>query len=93
MALVAHLRDKNSLYAYHQQVDTSKAKELCCGGRRTSDSPHPLFEPLRLNGQAVEQFTADIASLSNSSACLWRRIAIHPKQPQIGTQFPLDQCA
>lgn len=71
MALVAHIKDHMSLAVYYQQVNTlmlwikesslelniSKTKELCCGGRRTS-SPKPLFEPLRLNGQAVEQMEA-----------------------------------
>ena len=68
MALVADIKDHSSLAAYYQQVNAlqqwikesslelniSKTKELCCGGRQTS-SPQPLFEPLRLNGQTVEQ--------------------------------------
>ena len=72
MALVAQLRDENSLSAYCEQVETlmfwieesslelniSKTKELFCVGRRTSDSSHPFFEFLRLNGQAVEQVGA-----------------------------------
>ena len=50
MALVADIKDHSSLAAYYQQVNTlmlwikesslelniSKTKELCCGGRRTS---------------------------------------------------------
>jgi len=72
MALVAHIKDANSLSAYHQQVDTlmscikesslelniSKTKELCCAGRRAPDLTHPLFEPMTLQGQAVEQVEA-----------------------------------
>ena len=71
MALVANIKDHSSLAAYYQQVNAlmqwikesslelniSKTKELCCGGRQTS-SPQPLFEPLRLNGQTVEQVEA-----------------------------------
>ena len=53
MALVAHVRDMNSLAAYHElvgklidwieesslELNISKTKELCYGGKRTSISP------------------------------------------------------
>ena len=72
IALVAHIRDVNSLSAYHKlvgklmtwieesslELNISKTKKLCCGGKHTSNSLHPLFEPLRLHGQAVEQVEA-----------------------------------
>ena len=73
MALVAHLTDSNSLRTYHQQVDSlitlieesflelniSKTKELCCCRRVTPvDSAHPLLQPLKINGQEVEQVEA-----------------------------------
>lgn len=69
MALVAHLTDSISLAAYHQQVDLlitlieesslelniSKTKELCCCRRTFGDAAHILLQPLKINGQVVEQ--------------------------------------
>lgn len=68
---LAHIRDVSSLLAYTEQVDKLidqiredsitlnifKTKELCCGGNQTPN-PNPsyhLFEPLRLNWEAVKQ--------------------------------------
>ncbi len=62
MALVAYMRDEQSLVTHRQFVDymvlwfqesslelnISKTKELCCGRLRLSNSEHPLSEPIKL---------------------------------------------
>ncbi len=65
MALVAYMRDEQSLVTFRQFVDSmvlwfqesslelnrSKTKELCCGRLRPSNSEHPLSEPLKFGGR------------------------------------------
>ncbi len=72
MALVAYMRDEQSLVTYRRFVDSmvfwfqesslelniSKTKEQCCGRLRPPNSEHPLSEPLKLGGQVVEQVEA-----------------------------------
>ena len=70
MALVAHLTGADALAEYHQAADnlalvfqesslelnTNKTKELCFGSREKADCHQPpLFQPLSINGQLVEQ--------------------------------------
>lgn len=66
MALVAHMADPDAPTRYQGVVNNlaqtfaqlslklnvSKTKELCCGGR---DKASPLFQPLIMEGQTVEQ--------------------------------------
>ena len=66
IALVAHMSHTDALARYQQAVDNlsetfvelslelniAKTKELCCGGR---DKASPLFQPLNIQGQLVEQ--------------------------------------
>lgn len=63
------IRDYAITWEYRQYVDTMvlwfeesslevnirETKELCCRGHRAPDTLHPLFGPLRLEGQVVEQ--------------------------------------
>ncbi len=74
IALVAYMRDEQSLVTYRRFVDSmvlwfqesslelniSKTKEQCCGRLRPPNSEHPLSEPLKLGGggQVVEQVEA-----------------------------------
>lgn len=69
MAPVALMTDTDALSQYQQAVNNmvkafsenslelniTKTKDLCCGGRNKAETTPSLFQPLSIQGQLVEQ--------------------------------------
>lgn len=84
MALVAHMTGSDALSQYQQAVgnlvklfndnslelNITKTKELCCGGRSKAAMTSPLFQPLSIQGQLVEQVQSFKYLGTEMDACL-----------------------
>ncbi|TDH15431.1 hypothetical protein EPR50_G00031110 [Perca flavescens] len=72
------------------ELNTTKTKEFCCGG---SDKASPLFQPLSIHGQPVEQVERlegwlDHAHPSVSSPVAAQRGGTRPEGDQWATSTP-----